>query len=164
MGTTVLVSQTPKGKPELVVEVLTIEQVVDFWPMIKNELLRIPEHWNELWTIESLQHMLENGVFKVWACGPQLGPNHIQYNLVAFTQEVEFPANKILRIVLMFGNGMTPGHLDILDASFESYAQSNGIGLIDGMVRFGWLRTLRDRGVKPRGIYLTKKVSKEWRQ
>lgn len=164
MGSTVLARNTERKTPDLVVEVLTHDQVIEFWPLMRNELLRIPDHWNELWTIESLQHALENGVFKVWACGPQMGPNHIQYNLVAFTQEVDFPANRVLRIVLMFGNGMTAAHLDILDASFESYAQGNNIGLIDGMVRFGWLRTLRDRGVKPRGIYLTKRVSREWRQ
>lgn len=162
MGKTLSLNEHERSRqPNIGIDLFNGDLVDKFWPQIEAQLKLIPNHWNELWTLDGLRHEALTGGIQVWGVGPRLTPEHIRYEVVLFTQIASFYARNVIRVVLIFGDGLTDDHLDVIEASLENFARQQGCTMIDGILRPGWERVLRKRGVKPRGIYMSRVVSPE---
>src|SRR5262245_30921885 len=107
--------------------------------------------WELWWTLEALI----DGVFQGWMnCWVIVGIESI--SLVVFTQIVHYPANKMLRIVLIAGNGLDQ-FFDVAEAAIEKFAIDNGCVLLEAHGRPGWTR--RIPGVTDHGHVITRRVS-----
>ena len=96
-------------KPSMEFEggIMTADSLVEFWPKICEQLDRIPLFWETHWTKESLHEAVMAGRYQVWGFGR---PGSI--NVIVFTEVVDYPANRILRIPLIFGNSLEPDVAD----------------------------------------------------
>lgn len=135
-------------------ERLSPEAFLSYWPMISQELDRIPHTWNTYWTKEFIRDAVMNGRFQIWGFGP---PETVC--LMVFTQVVYYPANMILEIILGFGNGLDDA-LPLIEATFERFAQEQNCTLCEiRNGRPGWSRKLDN--FKCTGITLRRKVEKQ---
>lgn len=139
-----------------IVEVVRIgpEAYETWWPDISKQLDTVPQTWNKHWTKEALFEAGMRGVVQVWGFGL---PKKI--NLIVYTQVVEYPASKILQVILAFGNSLD-SCLPTLEATFERYAQVMECDRCEVFGRGGWERKLGGR-FKRDGVILSCEVKKQ---
>ena len=124
-------------KPSMEFEggIMTADSLVEFWPKICEQLDRIPLFWGTRWTKESLHEAVMVGRYQVWGFGK---PGSV--NVIVFTEVVDYPANRILRIPLIFGNSLDQ-MLPIMEATMiNKYAQEAGCSYCEAVGRAGWER------------------------
>ena len=107
-----------------------------YWPLISAELDKVPEIWNVHWTKEALYQSVMTGRFQVWG----FGPNNM-LNVIVFTEIAAYPANRILRIFLAFGNSLEIA-LPVIAATLERFAQISDCPICEVIGRIGWERKL----------------------
>lgn len=124
------------------------------WGAIAIQLRLVSHTWDTWWTEEALHLGAMNGHFQVWAIGP-VG----EIRGIAFTQVVEYPANRILHMGPVFGDGWTE-MLPTFAAVIEKFGVARGctVGEIGG--RVGWEKVLRPYGFRKYGVTLVK--HQEW--
>ena len=125
------------------------ERLIDVWPAICHELDRIPQHWADRWTKQSMLDGAMTGRFQVWA----VGPPH-EFNFVVITQVASFPVCDILQVVLGFGHNMLQG-LPVLVATLQKFATVQGCARWEVEGRQGWERVLSDYGFKRDRVVLS---------
>lgn len=130
---------------------LTPDQVMFYWPAIDRELETIRHVWELWWTKDSLRQGALDGWMNVWAIG---GKESI--SLVLFTQIVHYPANKMLKVVLIAGNKLDEFY-DITEAALEKFCIDNGCVYVEAYGRDGWGK--RIPGIVKHGTMFTRKVT-----
>lgn len=129
---------------------LTTTQFEHYWPLIQAEMDKVRHTWELWWTKESFYAATMEGYMQAWAIG---SPTEI--HLVAFTQIVYYPANVMLRITLLIGNGLDK-YYDIAEATIEKYARDRGCAYMEVHGRRGWQRRISK--VATHGVMLTRKL------
>jgi len=129
---------------------LTMGQFEHYWPAIVPQLEAVREMWDIWWTREALYDAVVGGLINAWAIG---SPTAI--HLVAFTQIINYPANRNLKVVLIVGNSLEE-YYDVAEATIEKFAMDNGCVYIEASGRLGWQRKLKN--VKCHGVVLTRKL------
>jgi hypothetical protein len=130
---------------------LSPEQAMLYWPEIDKELDTVRHAWEIWWTKEALRQGVLDGWLNVWAIG---GRESI--SLILFTQIVHYPANKMLRVVLIVGNRLEE-FFDIAEAALEKYCINTGCLYIEAHGRDGWGK--RVPGIVKHGTMFTRKVT-----
>lgn len=115
--------------------IIPLVELTEFWPQICYELDKIPFIWETHWTKEALYECVMVGRYQVWGFGE---PGFI--NVMVFTEIVNFPANKILRIPIIFGNSLDQA-LPMMEAIIlDRYAVEAGCAFCEAVGRVGWER------------------------
>src|ERR1043165_8622350 len=135
-----------------VVELLTPEKFVHYWPMIERELKTVPHVWEDYWTLESIYNYTYTGKFQCWAIG-----DANSMRIVCWTQIVWYPVGNILQVFLAIGTGIDE-YSDDLVAWGEKIARDQGCVLIDVVGRPGWGPKLRKFGFKARTQSFSMKI------
>lgn len=130
---------------------LTTTQFDLYWPAISKDMDNIKGSWEIWWTKDALYQAVMSGWMNVWAIG-----SADAIHLVAFTQIINYPANRNLRVVLLLGNHLDE-YYDMAEAVIEKFALDNGCVYIEANGRHGWRRRLK--GVECHGVVLTRKLS-----
>jgi hypothetical protein len=115
------------------------------WPHISESLDRIPQHWSDYWTKESIFEQVMRGEWQAWGFGTE--PDLL--NVIVLTQLIDYPAGRVLQIVLAFGNHVEEC-LPVMEAVLERFAIVAGARWCEICGRTGWERKLprfRRRGV-----------------
>jgi hypothetical protein len=141
-------------KPQDSYEVMQLEGEVlrRYWPMIVGELKKIPHTWGFWWTEDSLELASMNGQMQVWAVGP---PSAIK--LIAFSQVLHYPANRILQIGPVFGTDMDEC-FPVLAAVFEKFAVIEHCTFSEINGRPGLEKVMAPYGFKKYGVSLMRGV------
>ena len=129
---------------------LTPSQFEHYWPMISVEMDKVKHTWEIWWTKEAIYSAVMDGWLHAWSIG-----NSEEIHLVAFTQVMNYPANRNLRVVLVVGNELDK-YYDITEATIEKFAINNGCVYIETNGRPGWRR--RVKNVQYHGVTLTRKL------
>lgn len=137
---------TSEGEAHL----LTPTQFEFYWPAISADMDKVRHTWEIWWTKEALFQAVVDGWMNVWA----VGSPEVVY-LVAFTQIINYPANRNLRVVLLIGNHLDE-YYDIAEAVIEKFAMDNQCVYIEATGRLGWQR--RIKGAQSHGVTLTRKL------
>jgi hypothetical protein len=124
--------------------------VEHYWPAIAGELDKIRDQWEIWWTKEALKECAMDGRLQVWA----IGSGDTIY-LVAFAQVIYYPANKVMKIILLLGTRLDDFY-DIAEATLEKFAKDQGCQYLETCGRPGWKR--RCKGVHSHGVVLTRKL------
>lgn len=152
MNRTELQEAVGKSQPALEISLLEPPYFEYHWPSIEKELDRVPHIWSDHWTKESIFDAVMCHRMQCWTTGPKTA-----FTLVVFSQVVTYPAQIILQVGPIFGTGLMEA-LDLLDATLDRFAQVNGCSLIRSIVRPGFEKLLKDRGVKKSFVVLTRPV------
>src|SRR5262245_15426851 len=86
---------------ECEIDIMRCEEVMMHWPQIAEELEKVEHVWGRWWTLESLQQGILEGSVQVWGVGCNK-----RIHMFVFSTIVNYPANRILRIFLGFGNAL----------------------------------------------------------
>lgn len=136
-------------------EMLTQSKIMEYWPMIEQELDRIPHVWAAWWTKEWMQFEAMNGRIQIWGVGDERS-----IKTVFFTRVIEYPAARHLNFMLALGNGLEET-LPVFVATMQRFAPMRGCEIASVMGRRGWERKLREYGFKLETVTLTAPVKKE---
>lgn len=141
---------------EVVVEthLMTVEEFDHFWPHIGQELLNVSHIWSLHWTLDSIYTCVMNEGMQCWGSGWD-NKTHV----VMFTRVSQFPANRVLQVLFMFGNEM-PKCLPSMVATIDSFALGEGCGLVEVVGRRGWRGFLPKEGYRERAAVFTKSLVK----
>lgn len=131
-------------------ELLSKEKFELYWPSISQELDTIPHVWEKWFTKESLYVDTLAGLFHVWAAGT---PTSI--HVVLFTKVLDYPAGRVLQLVLAFGNNIK-ACIPSITATLEKIANDFECRYCEIYGREGWERLLP--GFKRTAVVLTKEI------
>ena len=129
---------------------LTLVQFEHYWPLISTEMDKVRDVWEIWWTKEAIHDAVMNGYMNVWVVGSE---DTIYFTL--FTQIVRYPANTILKIVLLVGNSLEK-YYDIAEAVLEKFALGQGCSFMETCARDGFKRRIKN--ASHHGVLLTRKV------
>lgn len=118
---------------------LTPDGFIHHWVDIERELDKHPEIWADYHTKESLYEDAINRHIQVWAFSED---NKIR--VVVFSRLVEYPAARVLHVMLALGNSIDR-MLPQIEATLEQFAQTAGCSLCEIVGREGWERKLSHR-------------------
>lgn len=130
---------------------LTPHQFDHYWASIVPQLDTVKHTWDLWWTKDALYQAVMDGWMNCWVIG-SIDTIH----LVCFTQIINYPANRMLKVVLLFGTGLDT-YFDVAEATLEKFAMNNQCVYLEAYGREGWRRRLE--GVKCHGVVLTREVS-----
>lgn len=139
----------PSTAPLSVVEMFTSDQVERYWPYMSRELDTIKPLWDRWWTKEWIQNACIGGVWQTWGVGDESS-----IKLIFITQVLQYPANKILHIVLAFGTEFDRG-MDLIVASLDRYGRSQGCTWMEFAGRPGFERKL---GLRRTHVFIAKPI------
>lgn len=143
-----------KVSGEVEMELLGPDQIMNFWPFVKEELEKVPHIWKSWWTLDYLLERALNGNIQMWG----MGTGGTIY-LVLFTQICRYPAGNILQLFLMFGSGLKVA-LPQIAASLEFFARQNDVISVEVHGRPGWARLLREYGFVQERVLMSRKIEK----
>jgi hypothetical protein len=129
---------------------LTPQQFEYYWPSISGQLDTVKHLWEIWWTKEAFHDGVMNGWLNAWVIG-----SVDAIHLVMFTQVVHYPANTILKVVLLFGNKFDD-YIPIMEAVLEKFARDRNCPYIEGCVRDGFRKKFKH---DYHGVLLTRKVA-----
>lgn len=152
MGEALDLSKGVSTQGEFACKALSIEEVEKFWPQMVEELRKVAHIWDTWWTLESLHLMATTGGMRIWVAGKP--PN---FNLVTFTQIIQYPANSVLHIVIMFGTKVEET-LPIVLNTLETYAEMNECRVMEAVGRSGWKRFFQRFGARQRSVIFEKPI------
>lgn len=130
--------------------ILSPTQFEHYWPQIQADMDKVRHTWEVWWTKEAIYTAVMDSTLTVWVVG-----GREKIHLIIFTQIVHFPANTILKIVLMLGNSLEK-YYDIAEATIEKFAYNRGCDYIETCARDGFKR--RIKGASYHGVVLVKRV------
>lgn len=133
-------------------ELLGQEKFAHYWPAIEAMMKLVPHTWQDHLTFESTYARAMNESLQVWAIGAE------QIKLVLFTQIAMHPAARHFEIIWACGSGALREATEVVDATFERFAQKSGCAFIDIIGREGWERYLSPRGFKKIAVVLSRPV------
>ena len=108
------------------------EEWVVYWPMISRELDTIPQWWEVYWTKDYINSSVISGNWQAWGFG-----DVDKVNIIVLTQIMLYPANRILQIMLAFGNSLELC-LPLMEATFERFAVETHSRYCEFIGRSGW--------------------------
>jgi hypothetical protein len=108
------------------------EEWIVYWPMISKELDTIPQWWAPYWTKEYINTNVLNGGWQAWGFG-----DIDKVNIIILTQVMMYPANRILQIMLAFGNSLDLC-MPLMEATLERFAVETGSKFCEFIGRPGW--------------------------
>jgi len=129
---------------------LTTTQFEHYWPAISQDMDKVRHVWEIWWTKEALYETVMGGYINVWAVG-----SREKIHLILFTQIVHYPANAILKVVLLVGNSLEE-YYDIAEATIEKFALDRGCKFMETCAREGFRKRIKN--VCYHGALLTRKV------
>lgn len=107
------------------------------WPQIQRSLDLIREYWEDLWTKESIYDCVMMGRWQAWGFGVERD----DLNVIVLTQITDFPAGRLLQIVLCWGNQLDK-LLPTMEGAFERFAIESESRVCEIWGREGWERKL----------------------
>jgi hypothetical protein len=107
------------------------------WPSIQKELDRNPAIWADYHTKESIHASVMDGSFQAWGFRKKG-----KIRIILLTRIVEYPAARVLHVMLAFGNSMDD-LLSQIEAIMENFAQTTGCEMCEIVGRRGWLKKLK---------------------
>lgn len=107
-----------------------------YWPSIAKELNTVPHIWDQYFTLESIRDAVMQERWQVWTLGSKT-----QVSAVVFTTIIDFPAARVLQLVLAFGVGFRD-YINQLTASLEKFALHNDCVRCEISGREGWEKLL----------------------
>lgn len=131
---------------------LSVNDIEGYWPEMVKELRKISHVWDRWWTEESLYLQTISGNMQVWVAGKPP-----EFNLVVFSQVLNYPANSIFQAVLMFGNKIEET-LPVVVGTLEHFAAESGCRYAEIFGREGWTRKLDRFGFRGSAVLLTKPI------
>lgn len=127
---------------EVVVERLSVEKFLIYWPRIEQELKTVPHVWEDFWTLDSIRDATIQGTFQCWGAG-----SADDVEVVCWSQVSHYPTGAVFRVFLAIGQGVDKC-LPALETIFEEFAHDNGCHLAEVVGRPGWGPKLRKMGFK----------------
>lgn len=127
-------------------ELMNVEAIDRYWPLIDKELDRVPQMWQPYYTKEFLREAALSGYFNVWGVGPSE-----EIHLVVFTRILEYPGAKVLRVFFAFGNHLAEC-LPSLTGALEKLANNTECDFCEIAGRIGWEKKVP--GFKRSGVTL----------
>lgn len=107
-----------------------------YWPSIVKELNHVPHIWAQYFTLDSIRDAVMNERWQVWTLGSKT-----QVSAVVFTTIIDYPAARVLQLVLAFGVGFTD-YIPQLTATLEKFALHNECVRCEITGRAGWEKFL----------------------
>lgn len=122
---------------------MSAEEVMYHWPSVSAELLKVEHVWDTWWTLETLQMGILEDSIHVWGVG-----KGNQVHIFVFSTIVHYPANKMLRIFLTFGNSLD-AFLPAIVATLYKFGLMRGCTYAEVIGRAGWEKKLKVHGFRP---------------
>lgn len=107
------------------------------WPQVSEALDRIAPFWSDYWTKDWIREAVMSGIWYAWGFGKTPG----ELNIIVLTQIIDFPANRILQVLLAFGNNLDK-LLPTMEAALEKFAALSNCRYVEIVGRPGWERKL----------------------
>jgi hypothetical protein len=130
---------------------LTPDGFAFHWPDIERVLDQHPEMWADYHTKESLYQDAMDRNIQVWAF---IEDDKIR--VVLFTRLIEYPAARVLHVMMGFGNSLDR-LLPQIEATLESFGQTWGCTLCEIVGREGWVKKLSHR-FKKKAVVLVARI------
>lgn len=135
------------------IRVMTVDEVIDFWPEIMQALNAQPELWNGYYTLDSIfKDVMEEHMHFI-ACAKDG-----TIVLLTMCAVVEFPAAKRLQCMWMYGEGLEEA-APLLALALENFAQMCGCQYIDGYGRRGWEKFCKRFGYEFVRVHVSRPVN-----
>lgn len=122
------------------------------WPHIARVLDSHPEMWEDYHTKESLYNDVMSGALQAWAFSEDE-----KIRVILFTRLIDYPAGRILQVMLGFGNSIDR-LLPQIEATLENFGRTTGCKLCEVIGRDGWAKKLSHR-FKKRAVVLLAPIS-----
>ena len=133
---------------------LSREDFITHWGSIEKVLDSEPEMWADYFTKESIYSDVMNGNIQVWAFSKEG-----KIRVVLFTRLVEYPAVRVLHIMMGFGNELKQ-FLPQIEATLEHFARVMKCGMCEIIGREGWEKILSHR-FKKHGVVLRSEIRQD---
>lgn len=129
------------------------EHFEKWWPQISEQLDTIEPLWDRWWTKEALYTATQNGWVQCWGSVVDEA-----MRIVLFTTVNEYPTNRMVRSVLMFGRGIDE-QLPMIDAAVENFGREIGATMMEVTGRRGWEPKLKRLGYEFQQITMFKAIT-----
>lgn len=141
-------------RPVIEAKMLSVEEVMHYWPGIERDLKLNPEAWHLWYTLDHLQHMAVSGAAQVWVAGTPR-----QWRLMVWTQLAIYSTGPVLQLMLAIGQNIKE-LMPTVEATLEKFAQSRNCTRVEVIAyRAGWEKMLEGFGFKRLSFILSRPVS-----
>ena len=132
---------------------LTDGEFEHYWPEIEKMMDLVPHTWEEFLTKDSLVERVLSKNIQVWV----VGEDAVQS--VMLTQVATYVTGPILQVIWGAGVGMMDQHSkEVIDATMDYFAHSQGCRMIDVIGRCGWEKVLKDWGFERKAVIMSRPV------
>jgi len=126
---------------QVYVSLIPVEHIESAWPTIEPYLAPAVERSHDRWTMDSLKQWALMGEKQIWIVFDDTKTVHC----VAVTQNVVYPASKMLSIEFLGGAGLDKWAFKLLDV-LNNWAKDSGCNGVEATARIGFWKWLEKDG------------------